>query len=145
VPPPEGIADESWSKLFERRWISDRNGRVQAWLRVPDTAGTADPVVAACALAFLSDDLATDAVRSQRQGAEGGELEAGWRWRGISLDHAIWFQGPAVAGDWQLHDFRCDGLSAPRGLSVGHVFGGDGTHLATVTQEVLLRPSREED
>ncbi len=144
VPPPDELADDSWSPLFERRSISEKGGRAQAWLRIAEPGagpdGDADPALAACALAFLSDDLPTEAVRSQRQSADGGILERGWRWQGISLDHAIWFQGPLEAGSWQLYDFRCDGLQPPRGLSVGHVFGDDGVHLATVTQEVLLRP-----
>jgi acyl-CoA thioesterase-2 len=29
-----------------------------------------------------------------------------------------------------------------RGVSIGHVFTADGAHLATVSQEVLLRPAR---
>ena len=52
--------------------------------------------------------------------------------------------GQAIRGrDWQLHDFRCEGLGSPRGLAVGHVFASDGTHLATIAQEVLLRPAEQ--
>jgi acyl-CoA thioesterase len=32
-------------------------------------------------------------------------------------------------------------LGTPRGLAVGHVFSAGGAHLATVAQEVLLRPA----
>lgn len=137
VPRPEELTDTSWSRMFDRRIISDEGGRALAWFRIPG-APPDDPVLAACALAYLSDDLATDAVRSQQQGADG---VSGRHWNGISLDHAIWFHHPISGNEWQLHDFRCEGLGTPRGLAVGQVFSAEGAHLATVAQEVLLRPS----
>ena len=135
VPEPDAIPDNSWSPLFERRFIQEDDGRATAWLRVPEVSPE-DSVLAACALAYLSDDLATDAVRSQQQHLDG---VTGRHWNGISLDHAIWFHHPFAADAWQLHDFRCEGLATPRGLAVGQVYTSDGSHLATVAQEVLLR------
>ena len=44
--------------------------------------------------------------------------------------------------DWQLQEFTCHGLISSRGLSVGHVFDTEGVHLATISQEVLLRELR---
>jgi acyl-CoA thioesterase-2 len=136
VPGPDSIADSSWSRMLDRRFVSDRDGRAVAWLRITD-APPGDPVLAAAALAYLSDDLATDSVRSQQQAADG---VTGNHWNGISLDHAIWFHQTPTSDEWQLHDFRCEGVGIPRGLARGQIFARDGTHLATVTQEVLLRP-----
>lgn len=140
VPAPGALADNSWSGMFDREFISDTDGRAMAWLRIPE-APPDDPVLAACALAYLSDDLATDAVRSEKQRLDG--ITEGRHWNGISLDHAIWFHHPIVGNDWQLHDFRCEGLGFPRGLAVGRVYSSDGAHLATVAQEVLLRPAAQ--
>lgn len=136
VPAPDTMSDSSWSPMIRRRFVSDADGRATAWLRIPD-ARTGDHVQGAAALAYLSDDLATDCVRSQKQAADG---VTGYHWNGISLDHAIWFHHPVDGPAWQLHDFVCEGVGAPRGLARGQVFAADGTHLATVTQEVLLRP-----
>ena len=61
---------------------------------------------------------------------------------GISLDHTIWFHRPLAADRWQLHDFSCHHFFGARGLAVGHVFDGDGLHIATVAQEVLMRDPR---
>lgn len=135
VPNPEVLKADSWSPIFDRRYIGESEGRALAWLRVPDAAPD-DPVVAACALAFLSDDLATDAVRSHKQNLDGAKTR---QWNGISLDHSIWFHRLFAGRDWQLHDFRCEGIGFPRGLAVGQVYSPDGTHLASVAQEVLLR------
>lgn len=137
VRPPDSYTDSSWTSMFDRRYVSETGGRAIAWLRIPATPA-GDPVLAAAALAYLSDDLATDAVRSLRQGADGAPER---QWDGVSLDHAIWFHHPIEGPGWQLHDFHCEGLGTPRGLAVGQVFAQDGTHLATVAQEVLLRPA----
>lgn len=136
VPDPDGMEDQSWSTIIDRRFITDEGGRAMAWLRVPG-APADDRVLGAAALAYMSDDLATDAVRSEQQAADG---VTGRHWDGISLDHAIWFHQAPGGPDWQLHDFRCEGVGVPRGLARGQVFARNGTHLATVTQEVLLRP-----
>lgn len=135
VAQPNVAHDDSWSPMFYRDYVGEAEGRALAWLRIPDAAPD-DQVVAACALTFLSDDLATDAVRSQQQHLDGAK---GRQWDGISLDHAIWFHHRFDGSDWQLHDFRCEGIGSPRGLAVGQVYASDGTHLATVAQEVLLR------
>ncbi len=136
-PVPDTIPDTSWSHMIDRRFVTDAGGRAMAWLRIPE-APPDDPVLAAAALAYLSDDLATDAVRSAQQDADG---VTGRHWNGVSLDHAIWFHQTPTGDEWQLHDFRCEGVGIPRGLARGQIFAQDGTHLATVTQEVLLVPS----
>jgi acyl-CoA thioesterase II len=136
VPDPDSMDDNSWSGMIDRRFITDEGGRAMAWLRVPE-APSGHAVGGAAALAYMSDDLATDAVRSEQQRADG---VTGRHWDGISLDHAIWFHQTPDGPGWQLHDFRCEGVGIPRGLARGQVFDRSGIHLATVTQEVLLRP-----
>jgi acyl-CoA thioesterase-2 len=136
VPDPDRLDDNSWGGMIDRRFITDEGGRAMAWLRVPE-APSGDSVGGAAALAYMSDDLATDAVRSEQQRADG---MTGRHWDGVSLDHAIWFHQAPDGPGWQLHDFRCEGVGTPRGLARGQVFDRSGTHLATVTQEVLLRP-----
>ena len=101
-----------------------------------------DPVLQACALAYASDDVPTEAVSSSHPRMS--DVGDGWSsyqelFIGASLDHSIWFHRPARADDWQFHDFRSHGLNGGRGLSIGEVFALDGTHVATVAQEVLLR------
>jgi acyl-CoA thioesterase-2 len=105
-----------------------------AWIRVTAPLD-GDDLLHRCWLAYLSDDLPTDAVSSllARHGRE--------RAFGASLDHTIWFHRPFRADEWHLHDFTCHGYVGARGLSVGHVFSASGAHVATVGQEVLLRES----
>ncbi|MCZ7627724.1 MAG: thioesterase family protein [Microthrixaceae bacterium] len=56
-----------------------------------------------------------------------------------SLDHTIWFHRSASADAWHLHDFSCHSFVGGRGLALGHLHTAEGTHIATVAQEVLLR------
>jgi acyl-CoA thioesterase-2 len=137
LPLPDDLPDDSWTAMVQRRRAVRSRGRAAGWLRIAAQDPT-DPVLAACALAYLSDDFATDSVSALVDGVDEPRTPA------ISLDHAIWFQAPLRGGGWQLHDFRADGLLTPRGLAIGHIFDDDGGHVATVTQEVLLRPPRPE-
>jgi len=142
IETPETLPQDSWSTLIERRFLRDdiAPGRVGAWLRLTQDLGD-DPLLNACGLAYLSDDLPTDAVVARHP--ERGPRNSGERrfWN-ASLDHAIWFHHPQRAHEWQLHDFTCRGLVGTRGLSMGSIFDRQGRHVASVAQEVLIRPRR---
>lgn len=146
IPPPvagpDGLQNDSWTPLLERRFLPEdiALGRVGAWLRLDEPIGD-DPLLNACALAYLSDDLPTDAVvaRHPDRAPRGSGERRFWN---ASLDHAIWFHRPVRANDWHLHDFTCHGIVGTRGLSIGSIFDRDGRHVATVSQEVLIRPRR---
>lgn len=155
VPSPEELEQSSWSTTFDRCVVpSDRvvggardgAGRSVSWMKVNhdlgDPADAAAQLMHRCWLAYLSDDLPTDAViRAHPMSAAGDEED-----RDLfcaSLDHTIWFHRPLRADRWHLHDFACHHFIGGRGLSIGHVFGVDGVHVATVAQEVLVRDGRD--
>ncbi len=147
TPDFAGIAeDEIWTPMMKRRSINTDplDYRATAWTRLVDDLGD-DPVLHAAGLAYLSDDYPTEAVRethplwqSRRDTGEGHEL-----FNGASLDHSIWFHRLQPVTDWQLHDYRGSGMNGGRGLAIGNVFAADGTHVATVAQEALLRVNRK--
>ncbi len=161
LPGPGELEVTSWSPVFELAFVSNAElapderhgaGRAAAWLRT--TAPVSEPGPAAdltpadtlrhfAALAYLSDDLPTDAVvRAHPVGKEPEDV----RWNVVftaSLDHTIWFHRPMRADQWHLHDFTCHSFVGGRGLTIGHVFDEAGRHVATVAQEVLLRDQRE--
>jgi acyl-CoA thioesterase-2 len=155
VPAPDELEQSSWTTSFDRCTVPaervtggsrDGAGRSVSWMRVNDDLG--DPADAEaqlmhrCWLAFLSDDLPTDAViRAHPISAEGNEREGDLFC--ASLDHTIWFHQPLRADRWHLHDFACHHYVGGRGLAIGHIFGDDGVHVATVAQEVLVRDVRD--
>jgi acyl-CoA thioesterase-2 len=135
IPGADEIAEDSWSEMFERRGLRRLGvGRSAAWLRLKLEPGSD---LAACGLAYMSDDMPTDAVVMLHPAAPTA-LEGDWV--SASLDHAIWFHRAVPAG-WQLHSFEGQMLGGSRGLSIGQIWVGD-VHVATVAQEVMLRPRR---
>ncbi|MFE0463156.1 acyl-CoA thioesterase [Kitasatospora sp. NPDC058965] len=59
-----------------------------------------------------------------------------------SLDHAMWFHRaprPGAADGWLLYAQQAEAAEAGRGLASGRFFAPDGTHLATVVQEGMIR------
>jgi acyl-CoA thioesterase-2 len=57
-----------------------------------------------------------------------------------SLDHSIWFHRPFRADEWWLYDQWSPSASGGRGFSLGRIFTADGTLVASVAQEGLIRP-----
>ena len=59
-----------------------------------------------------------------------------------SLDHAMWFHRPFRMDQWLLYDVTSPSASGARGLVSGRFFAQDGTLVASVTQEGLIRDRR---
>lgn len=152
VPGPDELEPGSWSPVFERAMLPpdriaaltgrDGAGRAMGWFRVGVPLAD-DPTRHAAGLAYVSDDLPTDAVvrahpvRDEPQQVLEASLFS------ASLDHTMWFHRPFRADVWHLHDVTCHTFVDGRGLALGHVFSESGTHVATFAQEVLLRDSRD--
>lgn len=149
VAAPSTITDSGWSPVFERRFVdAAAEGCARAWVRTVEDLGD-DPLLNACALAYASDDLPTDALVTLHPNlgwdadAEEGTPGTGDRsFMAASLDHAIWFHRPARADRWQLQDFQSESAAGSRGVSIGRFYDETGVHVATVAQEVLLRTRR---
>lgn len=150
LPSPDSLESTSWTSSFERRWLPDGvldgagisgAGHVGAWMRVNETVGD-DDLLHRCWLAYLSDDLPTDSVRAAitSEIPDGAQRTAGLFV--ASLDHTVWFHRPVRADQWHLYVVSCHGYTGSRGLATGHVFSAGGIHVATIAQEVLLRPGR---
>jgi acyl-CoA thioesterase II len=140
VPPADDLPPDSWTEIFDRRTVpASEVARAQAWTRVRQEVGD-DPLLHACGIAYVSDDMPTDAVRPLDPRWDPASDER--QFMSASLDHAIWFHRPMRADAWHLQDFRAGQLMGARSVAVGELFGADGVHLATVAQEVLMRKLR---
>ncbi|HXH77449.1 acyl-CoA thioesterase [Nocardioides sp.] len=58
-----------------------------------------------------------------------------------SLDHAMWFHRPAPVDEWLLYVQRAMAADSGRGAASGAFFTTDGTHVASVVQEGMIRDS----
>lgn len=142
IPNWTTIDQSSWSPTFQRAMVPGRGpGRATAWMRA-DLPADASQLMHRASLAFLSDDLPTDAVvRAHPIGGEPIETIESIVFT-ASLDHTIWFHRPIDVTEWHLHDVECLTFVSGRGLTLGRVHDAAGEHVATIAQEVLLRDRR---
>jgi acyl-CoA thioesterase II len=56
-----------------------------------------------------------------------------------TLDHAMWFHRPFRMDDWLLYSMDSPAAANARGFTRGSVFTRDGTLVASVAQEGLIR------
>jgi len=56
-----------------------------------------------------------------------------------SLDHAMWFHRPFRMDEWLLYDVESPSATGARGLVTGRFYTQDGTLVASVAQEGLMR------
>jgi acyl-CoA thioesterase-2 len=114
---------------------------LRAWARLPVDVGD-DPRLHACGLAYVSDVNAIGAIARSYPGGLPADGERDAAFMSASLDHAMWFHRPARPDGWLLLDMRGHGVIGSRGLATGQLFRADGTHVATIAQEGLLRERR---
>jgi acyl-CoA thioesterase-2 len=138
IPSPDELESE-WDAGAHRCDVPQPEGenapRSTAWGRFPHSLGD-DPRLHCAGLAYLSDLNPMSAIHRSHPHDPDDEL------MGASLDHAMWFHRPVRADDWVLIDMNAHGMIGSRGLATGLVFRADGTHVATIAQEGLLRMKR---
>lgn len=106
---------------FRRVWMKPRGA-------LPD-----DALIHAALLVYASDrTLLRTAARVHGLGWKIGV--------GASLDHAVWLHRPARFDDWILYASDSPVAYGGRPLLLGAMYRGDGTRIASVAQEGLIRP-----
>jgi acyl-CoA thioesterase-2 len=148
VPPPEALADAGdatriwWAaRPFEfrpvtPRGLGDRPARApldHIWFRVPPPLA-GDAILHQAFLAFASDMSLLDTSLLPHGKGIFSDLQV------ASLDHAMWFHRPFRIDDWLLYSQESPSASGARGFSRGQIFTRDGTLIASVAQEGLIRP-----
>ena len=144
VEDPDTLTNADWSPLLERRPVSRDAMKARCWVRVPGPLGD-DPMLHILAHAFASDDMPTEAVELEHPIGRpdfSDDDDYVHPYMGASLDHTVWFHRAAPADEWCLHDCRSSGVYGSRGLAFGEIWSRDGTHIATIAQEALLREAR---
>jgi acyl-CoA thioesterase-2 len=130
-----------WRPVELDRYLGKKidNGRFHVWIRatgrLPD-----ESAIHQCVLAYASDMLLLDSALIPH-----GRTVFEKTLMAASLDHALWFHRPFRADDWLLYVHDSPNLSGSRGFSRGLIFARDGTLVASVAQEGLLRERRPDD
>lgn len=139
----DGLSKE-WAAL-DVRWLGSsaygldpdpmHPAKAQVWIRVDGRLGD-DPMEHLATFTYASDVslLGATLAAHPEHGPQKVQM--------ASLDHTIWFHRPFRADEWWLYDQWSPSASGGRGLALGRVFTQDGTLVATVAQEGLIRPHR---
>ena len=106
------------------------------WIRATGSLPD-EPAIHQCVLAYASDmSLLGAALIPHGLYIFNSEIMA------ASLDHAMWFHRPFRADEWLLYVQDSPNLAGSRGFARGLIFARDGTLVASVAQEGLLRRRR---
>ena len=141
-PETDALAKE-WAALDARYVGNSRHGldddprrpsRAQTWIRVQQGLGD-DPRTHLAAFTSASDMSLLGATLAAHDTTPNDIQMA-------SLDHTIWFHRPFRADEWWLYDQHSPSAQGGRGLAFAEVYTQDGTLVASVAQEGLIRPRR---
>ena len=106
------------------------------WIRTTGPV-PADRGIQAAVLAYLSDMTLLDtSTFAHGRAIFDRDIQA------ASLDHAMWFHRSHPLDDWMLYTQDSPSTQGSRGFTRGSLFARDGTLIASVAQEGLIRLKR---
>lgn len=111
----------------------------EVWMRAPEPLPD-EPALHQALLAYASDrGLLGSALRAHGLGFLSRGLQV------ASLDHGMWFHRPFRFDDWLLYTMESPTATGERGFTRGQIFSRDGSLVASVVQEGLMRlhPTQE--
>lgn len=161
VPPPESLSTlielverygQHLPDAIRRFWARDRPLQIRpvniehyasrdplppqqkVWMRINGAKATTRALTSAM-LAYISDMTLLD-TSTFPHGRWGFDPDI----QIASLDHAIWFhRQPSGMDDWFLYSQDTPSTMGARGFARGQIFARDGTLIASVAQEGLIR------
>lgn len=106
------------------------------WIRAAG-ALPGNPTVHEAVLAYASDMTLLDTtLLAHGKSVFDADIQA------ASLDHALWFHAPVKADQWLLYAQESPFTGGARGFARAQIWARDGTLVASVAQEGLVRPRR---
>ncbi|MBZ9675374.1 acyl-CoA thioesterase II [Mesorhizobium sp. ES1-1] len=162
VPPPEGLQTqrqllekaERVPEAVRRFWARERPlelrpvnlqhyesrdklpPRQNVWIRLAGPVPN-DRALQSVLLAYLSDMTLLDtSTFAHGRGLFDPDIQA------ASLDHSMWFHRPHPLDGWLLYVQDSPSSSGSRGFSRGTLYARDGTLIASMAQEGLIRLKR---
>jgi len=134
-PRPIDFREVEPRDMFDPEPTDDRN---HMWFRMAGAKG-ANPQMQHCLLAYASDmNLLGSSLRPH------GLTWHKRRQMTASLDHALWFHAPVQFENWHLYSMDAPFTGGARGFNRGSIYNQDGVLVASVAQEGLMRPLRQQ-
>jgi acyl-CoA thioesterase-2 len=130
---PIEVREASHLNPFAPEKSDDRN---QIWFRM-NAAAQADAITQQLLLTYASDMyLMSSGMRPHGLSWFTGEVN------GASLDHALWFHAPVHFENWHLYAMDSPWTGRGRNFNRGSIYSQDGTLVASVAQEGLMRKAK---
>ena len=105
------------------------------WFKVKGKTTDFDLATKQQILTYISDyNILVSALNPHASKAHWGNTQT------ASLDHSMWYFREFNFDDWLLFSMESPNTSNARGFARGHIFSRDGTLIASVAQEGLMRP-----
>lgn len=114
-------------------WRKKKSRRQSIWIRANGEPPKGRDYQSAF-LAYMSDMTLLDSTLYPHECSVFSD-----RIQGASLDHAVWFHRPFEISDWLLYVHESPSAGNARGLGQGQIFTRQGTLVASVAQEGLIR------
>ena len=139
---PEVIERFARDRPIEMRPIDPQNEfapekrppRQMSWMRAAGGRLPDDERLHQCALAYLSDWSLLDTCTWPH-----GVSFMQENFQTASLDHSMWFHRPFRADEWMLYVQDSPAAGGARGFNRGLIYARDGSLVASVAQEGLIR------
>lgn len=112
----------------------DGDDVIDTWLRLRDPLPPEDASARhAALLAYAVDFVIARPIHFRHSGDRRGAV-------GASLNHAMWFHRPFRVDEWLHVRAHARSFSGSRSWCEAHVYDRSGAHVASASQELLLRP-----
>jgi acyl-CoA thioesterase-2 len=135
------LGSDAWGddRFWNPTWIKFREAvSLPNAIDDPEEAAFRLQALSRCLIAYASDmGLVSTAVLPHQSGTNRSDVQM------ASLDHSLWIHRSASLGQWLLFHKRTSTAQGSRGMVHSEFFGEDGTLVASMTQEGLLRERRD--
>jgi acyl-CoA thioesterase-2 len=135
------LGSDAWGddRFWNPTWIKFREAvSLPNAIDDPGEAAFRLQALSRCLIAYASDmGLVSTAVLPHQSGTNRSDVQM------ASLDHSLWIHRSASLGQWLLFHKRTSTAQGSRGMVHSEFFGEDGTLVASMTQEGLLRERRD--
>ncbi|MCH7525005.1 MAG: acyl-CoA thioesterase II [Bacteroidetes bacterium] len=125
--------------LFNPMEKKDLPPKLDMWFKLKGDTSMLDLATKQQILTYISDyNVLSVALRPHASKAHYGNTQM------ASLDHSMWFFRDFDFKDWMLFSIESPSTSNARGFTKGNIFSRDGKLIASVAQEGLMRPRKDD-
>jgi acyl-CoA thioesterase-2 len=126
-----------WRYTNDPAWVMrDKGGQLpynRVWMKA-DGVMPDDPMLHTAAMVYSSDTTVLDSIITRHGLSWGFD-----RIFAATVNHSVWFHRPVDFNDWLLYSTTSPVAADSRGLGTGHFFDRNGTLVATVVQEGIVK------